>query len=150
MRQTSILEFACYGSIFVFHCYSNLHKNWNHLTAVLYLGMDALNIYRFLKIRLCCICSNVVASCNFVSASNGFTFVFWGFSQDCVRRPFLGPRKSGRLGQVGVFIKRPQIKSGRSWQVLSFYSHCESFRNKKTFARLKIYNLACFGAIFED
>ena len=107
LRQTSILEFACYGSIFVFHCYSNLRKNWNHLTAILYLGMDALNIYRFLKIRLCCICSNVVASCNFVLASNGFTFVFWGFSQDCVRRPFLGPRKSGRLGQVGVFIKRP-------------------------------------------
>ena len=135
MRQTSILEFACYGSIFVFHCYSNLHKNWNHLTAVLYLGMDALNIYRFLKIRLCCICSNVVASCNFVSASNGFTFVFWGFSQDC-KATILGTTQKwsswtgGRLYKT-TFIKRPQIKSGRSWQVLSFYSHCESFRNKK-------------------
>ena len=28
-------------------------------------------------------------------------------------------------------IKRPQTKSGRSWQIFSFYSHCERFINNK-------------------
>ena len=65
---------------------------------------------------------------------------FWRFmkdiciySQTCIRRSLLGPLKSGRLGQVivlsNIFIKRPQTKSGRSWQVVTFYSHCEWFIN---------------------
>ena len=55
------------------------------------------------------------------------------YSQTCTRLPLLRPLKSVRLGQVVVlsytFIKRPQTKSGRSWQVVSFYSHCEWFIN---------------------
>ena len=28
-------------------------------------------------------------------------------------------------------IKQPQVKSGCSWQVFSFYSHCECFINNQ-------------------
>ena len=30
-----------------------------------------------------------------------------------------------------TFIKRPQTKSGCSWQIFRFYSHCECFINNK-------------------
>ena len=53
----------------------------------------------------------------------------------CIRRRLLGPLKSGCFGQViilwNTFIKQPQPKSGRSWWVFSFYSHCECFINSQ-------------------
>ena len=61
----------------------------------------------------------------------GDIYIYLGdiYRQTCIRRPLLRRLKNCRLGQVVVlysnFIKGPQTKSARSWQIFSFCSHCE-------------------------
>ena len=56
------------------------------------------------------------------------------YSQTCIRRPLMGPLKSGGLRQAVVLqntsTKRPLSKCGHSWQVFSFFPHVKICLNK--------------------
>ena len=47
-------------------------------------------------------------------------------------------------------LYKTQTKSGCSWQVFSFCSHCEYFINSKRFVGIKMCNFVCFGAILDN